>query len=423
MAEIQSAVSVVKDGIAKVAATIGPGLFILGYTTGTGSVTTMASSGAKFGMSLTWTVGLSCLFTYVLIISVSRVTIATDETLINSIKKRFGRPVALFLVLSLLLTVLSSVMGITGVVANVVREWSGSLMATPGGIPPVYSASIMLGLLYLLFWTGNHQFFLRAISIIVALMALCFLSTMIIVVSRPVEVIESIQPSTPPGNEGHLILAGMVGTTMASVVIVSRTYLVDEQGWSMQDLKEENRDAIVSLSLTFLVSAAIIASAAGTMYPLGLEVDNAIDMVQTLEPLAGRFAASVFVTGLIAAGLSSLFPSYVLGPWLIADYLNIPRDMSEGWVRTLVFIVAATGLAVPVLGGKPVAIMIASQALSPAVMPLIIILIFVLLNSGESMGKRSNLKWINVGLIISFIFSLFISYSAFVGLLDFVGGL
>jgi Mn2+/Fe2+ NRAMP family transporter len=423
MAEKASAVALVRKGLSRVAATIGPGLFILGYTIGTGSVTTMASSGAEFGMSLTWAIGLSCLFTYVLIVSISRVTIAADQTLITSIKEQFGRPVALFLVFSLLLTALTSVMGITGIVADVVRAWTRSLTATQGGLPPVYAALFVSGFLYLLFWTGSHQFFLRAIAVIVAVMALCFVSTMLIVVSRPVEVIESLQPAAPPGNEGHLILAGMVGTTMASVVIVTRTYLVDEQGWSWQDLKEENRDAIVSLSLTFLVSAAIIASAAGTMYPRGLEVGNAIDMVQTLEPLAGRFAASVFVTGLVAAGLSSLFPSYVLGPWLIADYLNIPRDMSQGWVRVFVFVVAATGLVVPVFGGRPVTIMIASQAVSPAVMPLIIVLTFALLNTGEKGGKHKGLQWINGGLIIAFIFSLFISYSALVGLVDFIHGL
>ena len=35
--------------------TIGPGLFLIGYNIGTGSVTTMAKVGAEHGMTLTWT--------------------------------------------------------------------------------------------------------------------------------------------------------------------------------------------------------------------------------------------------------------------------------------------------------------------------------------------------------------------------------
>src|SRR5690606_30276116 len=111
-------------------------------------------------------------------------------------------------------------------------------------------------------------------------------------------------------------LAGLVGTTMASVVIVSRSYLVAEKGWKLKDLKSENRDAILSLVLTFIVSAAIMASAAGTLFVRGIPVRDAIDMVGILQPLAGDFAATLFTLGIIAAALSSLFASYLLGPWM-----------------------------------------------------------------------------------------------------------
>ena len=42
---------------------IGPGIFIIGYIIGTGSVTSMAKAGAEYGMSLTWALALSCLCT------------------------------------------------------------------------------------------------------------------------------------------------------------------------------------------------------------------------------------------------------------------------------------------------------------------------------------------------------------------------
>ena len=71
--------------------------------------------------------------------------------------------------------------------------------------------------------------------------------------------------------------------------------------------------------------------------------------------------------GILAAGLSSLFPNYLLGPWLISDFLGIKRDMSRMAFRVLVVATASFGLIVPIFGGSPVQIMIASQALSDAI--------------------------------------------------------
>src|SRR5690606_28581669 len=104
------------------------------------------------------------------------------------------------------------------------------------------------------------------------------------------------------------------------------------------------------------------------------------DMVGILQPLAGDFAATLFTLGIIAAALSSLFASYLLGPWMVCDYLNVPRRMDHPYVRAGVLLLAISGFIVPVFGGSPVLLMIASQAISPVIMPLLVILIFVLLN-------------------------------------------
>ena len=41
-----------------------PGIFLLGFNIGTGSVTSMAKAGATYGMSLLWTIVASCLATF-----------------------------------------------------------------------------------------------------------------------------------------------------------------------------------------------------------------------------------------------------------------------------------------------------------------------------------------------------------------------
>jgi len=59
---------------------VGPGLFLIGYNIGTGSVTTMAKTGAEHGMQLFWALALSCLFTYFLMVAYGQVTLVTGQT-------------------------------------------------------------------------------------------------------------------------------------------------------------------------------------------------------------------------------------------------------------------------------------------------------------------------------------------------------
>lgn len=411
-----------KNRLRQFASGIGPGIFILGYIIGTGSVTSMASAGARYGMSLTWALALSCLFTYVMIVAISRCTIVSGQTLISVFRKHFGSGVAVFTIVSLMLTVVTSIMGVMGILTDVVREWTRPLTASGAGVSPVFSCLVFTGLLYYLFWKGTHGLFLRAMALIVALMGVCFILTMVMVIPSPAEMVRGLVPGIPSEGRAHLILAGMVGTTMASVCLVTRSYLVAEKGWSLKDLKAENRDAMISLTLTFVVSAAIVASAAGTLYVRGIEVEHAIDMVTTLEPLAGGFAASLFVFGIVAAALSSLFPNYLLGAWLISDYLNVRRDMRRAAVRVFVLAVASLGFVVPLFGGRPVLIMVASQAVSPVVMPMLIVLTLVVLNRRSIAQGYKNPVWLNVALVVTLLFSLLMSYSATLGLLEFLTG-
>ena len=71
----------------------GPAFFIIGYVVGTGSVTSMVVSGAKFGLSLSWALLLSCFFTYFLLISISKLTIISGKTLMLNFKQIFGKPI------------------------------------------------------------------------------------------------------------------------------------------------------------------------------------------------------------------------------------------------------------------------------------------------------------------------------------------
>jgi len=408
-----------KNRIQKGVKNFGPAFFIIGYVVGTGSVTSMVVSGAKFGLSLSWALLLSCFFTYFLLIAISKLTIISGQTLMYNFKIAFGKPLTIFIVVALCVSIVSSIIGVMGVVAEVAMEWISvktSISFLNGPAIAVFFIAVLLGL----YWTGKHENFIKIMSVLVGFMALAFVVTSIMVVNQSGTALLDFFPKLPEGDTIGLVVAGIVGTTMAGVCLTSRSILVQEEGWGVEDFKTENKDAMSSMVMTFLISFAIMISATGTLYFQDIQINDATDMMHALGPWAGDFALTLFTLGIIAAGLSSIFPNLLLFPWLLADYANTKRDMKRPLYKFIVITIALTGLIVPVLGGKPVWILIASQALSPFIMPLITLFLIILLNRSSITKEHKTKVGMNIALGATLVFNCFMMVVAIKGFLDFI---
>lgn len=400
------------------ASAVGPGLFLVGYNIGTGSVTSMAAGGADYGMSLTWAVFLSCLFTYFLIVTFGQYTIVTGKSAIQSFRDNFGNGIAQVVLWTLILSEMISSIGVMAIVTDVIREWSKPLTSSGEGFNTIITTIVLGGIIVALLFNGKYSIIEKILALFVGIMGLSFVLSSFMVVTDPIQVIKGIVPNIPRGTNSALIVAGMIGTTMGGVLFVVRSITIKEKGWNISQLKNEKKDARVSAGLMFILSFAIMASAAGTLYPMGLHVNNAIDMVKLLEPLAGRFAISIFVAGIVSAGLSSLFPHYMLVPLLLADYNNKKLNLSTATNRSIVIFYALLGLIVPVLGGRPVLVMIASQVLGIIATPLILGLMWKQINQKDQLGKYTADLKKNIIYGIITLFTILMAIVGIVGLIN-----
>lgn len=402
-----------------------PGIFLLGFNIGTGSVTTMAKAGATYGMSLLWTVLVSCAATYVMIGAYGRYTLVTGETALQAFRKHIHPAVGIFFIIALTVGVAGSVMGVMGIVAEISYEWSKTFIE--GGIAPIYWATFFVSLVFFIFWNGRTQVFERALAVIVAIMAASFVLNFFLMMPPPVDILKGLFPSVPDVPESQsqgplLLIASMVGTTLFSGLFIIRTTLVKEAGWTIKDDKQQRRDALFAVVMMFVISAAIMAAAAGTLFAEGIGLDKPAQMITLLEPLAGPLAASIFAIGIIAAGVSSQFPNILMLPWLLCDYQNSERDMTLPKYRIMVFFISLLGLVVPLFEARPLFVMIASQALNVAVLPATVACIAYLGNKTELMGAYRHGFVINIALAAIFVFSLVTSYMGFQGLLAMMAG-
>lgn len=403
---------------------LGPGIFCIGYTIGTGSVTSMVKAGSMFGMQLLWVLALSALFAGILMEAYGRFAAVTGETAVYAFRShlRSGRFWAILVIIGVVLGQWSSLSGILSLTSNALYEtmrlFIPSLPADNYGVVlgiAVFLIIMMYGFLLI----GRYSFFEKLLIFFVTIMAFSFIASMFMVIPSPGEIARGFIPSIPAG--GHLLVAAFVGTTMAAPTFVVRPLIVKEKGWKRNMLKVQTRDAVFSASLMFVISAVIMISATGALFREGLSVDRVLDMVTALEPVAGRFAVSIFMFGAMSAGLSSVFPILMVFPLLLGDYRRGEMDVRSGTFRILTAIACAVGLAVPVLGTNPIVAQIATQVANVFILPVVIGGVIILLNNRKLMGDHRAGIWMNTGLITAMVFSLVISYTGILGLADLLG--
>ncbi len=405
--------------ILTVLSAVGPGLFLIGYNIGTGSVTTMAKVGAEYGMTLTWALLLSCIFTYVLMVAYGKTTLVTGQTALFNIKNNFkyGKVLALYIMIALIIGELLALMGIMGIVSDLLNEGS-SLILGYNKLNTFYISLFLVVVLYAILWYGNYQTFEKVLISFVVLMGFTFIVVFFMVRPDFSTILSGLVPGIPQKPGAFALIAAIAGTTCSAAVFIIRSTVVAEKGWTIKELDNEKRDAAVSSSMMFILSLTIMAVSAGTLHVLGKNLTNTVDMIGLFEPIGGKVAAFLLIVGISGAGISTIFPIILIAPWLISDFSGKERDIHSPMYRILGIIGISFGLGTQFMDAPPPIIMVFSQAFQALILPAVAIPVFVLINRKELMMQEvANLK-MNIGLLAVIAFSLVTGYFAVVGLIN-----
>lgn len=404
---------------------IGPGLFCVGYTIGTGSVTTMISAGSEYGTSLLWVVFLSCLFSAVLMEAYGRYAVVTGRTALHSFRTELpcGRLFAGLTMLMLIAGQWCCLSGLVGCSSDALYQCGR--LCFPGfweklGLNAQYGALIIAVLLllalYLIFWFGSYSRIETFLAAIVSILGVSFLISLFLVAPTLRQIFSGMVPSIPKtgaGTNPAILLAAMVGTTLAAPTFVVRPLLVLSKGWKTQDLKRQQKDSLISALIMFIISGSILCVAAGAIYFRGgAPIRAVLDMVEPLRPIAGQWATLIFILGFVSAGISSILPIAMIAGFLLGDFRNGQIKINTPIFRLLTGIACLIGLTVPILGAAPVAAQITTQISQVFVLPLVIGGIIILVNRKRLMGQYRAGLLLNFGLIAAFLFSLFVIYGA-----------
>lgn len=400
----------------------GPGIFAIGYTIGTGSVTSMTVAGNNFGMELLWVLFFSCLFSGVLIYVSGTYYLSTGETALFAVRKHLpkGKFIAIAIIAAVGIGQWNSLIGILGITSNVIFEIL--VINFPGLADQKYAvvlglAILIIGIFYTLLIKGSYTIFEKVLALFVSMMGLSFVFTLFFVFPLPIDIIKGLIPTIPEVEGAGILIAAFVGTTMAAATFLSRPLFIQGKGWTMKNFKQQKNDSVIAAILIFMISGAIMAVASGSLHGTGTEITQVLDMSKALEPSAGKFAVSIFFVGTLSAGLSSIFPCLMIVPLMLGDFNSGKLDVSSKRFKLVTGIASVLALAVPIFGFNPVQGQIFTQVFNVFALPLVVVS-FLFLWSRKNAGLPTKRWATTLILIAAFVFSMIIMVN---GLMDIFG--
>lgn len=362
---------------------IGPGAMVTASFIGPGTVTTATQSGASFGYAMLWTVVFSIIASIVLQEMSARLGIVTGEGLGEAIVNQFQS--SKMKNLSILLVGGSIVLGCASYIAG---DLSGTALAasTLLNYETRFMGPMIGVIVFFIVYFGSPKLFEKVLTVLVAIMAFVFVTTMIVSKPDVGEIAKGLIPRIP--ENGLLNVIALIGTTVVPYNFFIHAVSAKNSFKSTDELELSKWDTYVSISIGGIITAAILITS-GTLMR-GVTVGSAADMAIQLEPLLGPWAKTFMGIGLFSAGLSSAIASPLGASYTLAGLLGWKYDNSDKRFRNTNLIIVLIGIVVSGLGLNPLNIIMVAQALNGIILPLVAIYIVYITSSKKQMGEFAN---------------------------------
>ncbi|MDE3166522.1 MAG: divalent metal cation transporter, partial [Acidobacteriota bacterium] len=198
------------------------------------------------------------------------------------------------------------------------------------------------------------------------------------------------------------MLIGMVGTTIAPWMQFYLQAAVVEKGVTAKEYAESRIEVIVGCFMTSVIAFFIIVACAGAIYHAKgpTEIKDAAEAALGLKPF-GQYAFLLFSAGLFNA---SIFAACILPlstAYSVCEGLGFESGVNKRlreapifyFLYTALIVVGAGVILIPKF--PLVQMILLSQVLNGALLPLVLIYMILLINRKELMGEWTNSGWVN----------------------------
>ncbi|HIH19625.1 TPA: divalent metal cation transporter [Candidatus Micrarchaeota archaeon] len=349
-----------------------------------GNFATNIAAGSDFGYMLIWVILASNLMAQVIQYLSAKLGIATGKTLPQLCRERFSRPVALFL------WFVAEIVAIATDLAEFLGAALGFYLLFN---IPLLAAAVITGVLVFAI-LAIERFGFRKLEYTIMAFVGAILAAYVfeVFIAKPDWGKVAFHTFVPLiGSDSIYIAVGMLGATVMPHVIYLHSALVQprvrEGHVKKKHLSATRWDVLIAMNLAFFINAAMVIMAAAVFYANGRKVEGIEEAYQTLTPLLGSAASSVFAFALLCSGLSSSTVGTMAGQVIMEGFLKIRVPV---FLRRLVTMLPA--FAVIGLGFDPLQILILSQVVLSFGIPFALVPLIMFTSDRKLMGEEVNRK-------------------------------
>ncbi len=363
--------------------TITPGLITAALVFGPSKLTITSKLGALYGYDMLWIVAVAIFFMAVFAAIATRVGAAADVSLLQIVRRKWGKTPALALGVGVFLVSTSFQAGNSIGVGIALGELTGTS-------PKPWLLGCTAIAIGLLFFRKFYSVLEKTMITLILLMLFSFITVFVLSQPSPVSIAKGfVIPSIPDGALGLLI--AFVASCFSIVGALYQSYLIQERVRLNPALKNAKNDSLTGTLLLGVMSAIVIICAAAVLNPKGLTVNSGSDMAKALEPIFGHNASTLFLIGLFGAAFSSLIGNASVGGTLLSDAMGYGSSFGSKSVRLATALVMVVGAGVALsFGGLPLELIVFAQSVTIFVVPFIGIAMYIVSNDKSIMGDKVN---------------------------------
>ena len=350
-----------------------------------GNFATNIQAGARYGYALLWVALLANAIAMLFQALSAKLGIVTRRNLAEMCRDRLPQPV---------------VYGLWGVsefaaMATDLAEFIGGAIGLSLllHIPMMIGMGIVAVLTFVILHVERWGF--RPIELVigafVAIIGLCYLVELVIAPIDWSAAARGVITPVLPDSAALTLMVGMIGATVMPHAIFLHSGLASVRGAARNDgerrmlLRFSNLEVIVALTAAGLVNLAMIMMAASAFHTGHSDVAEIGTAYATLTPILGSAAAAVFLTSLLASGISSSAVGTMAGQMVMQGFVGFRIPVL---LRRLVTMIPA--FVVVALGVNATDALVYSQVALSLALPVPMIALTVFTGRRDIMGAFVN---------------------------------
>jgi NRAMP (natural resistance-associated macrophage protein)-like metal ion transporter len=384
-------------------ALLGPGIITGSVDNDAGGITTYSVAGAMYGYGMIWTLIPSLVVLLVIQEMNARMGIVTGKGLSDLIREHAGVKITFFIFIGLLLSN----------IGNTTTEFAGVAGSMEiFGVSKYISVPLVAVLVWILVVKGTYKIAERIFLIFSASLLTYVVSALM---SKPHwgDIGSAIiHPGIEFNSKSLTVMIALVGTTIAPWMQFYMQSSVIEKGLKMKNYKYTVIDIVVGCIATVVVAFFIMVACGSTLFPNGIQINEAKDAALSLKPLAGNLASQVFAFGLFVASVFSATILPLATAFYICEAFGFEAGLDKTWdeakefyiLYTFILVISAVIILIP--NAPLIDISIWSQVLNGILLPVVLVSMILLINNKKIMGSYTNkpaqniIGWGAVGILV-----------------------